>query len=82
VTPQALREKLGLSRSTWARSLGVNERTVTRWEDGDSEPSGLAAEVIRGLTSALDAGVSPELAGRKVSLGIGALLCGGLTRSR
>lgn len=70
----ALRERLGLSRAEWARALGVNERTVVRWETDEVDPGGLASEVMHGIENALDEGLDPERVGRQVRLGIGALI--------
>jgi hypothetical protein len=76
--PRVLREQLSLSRVEWARALNTNERTIERWENG-SEPSGLAAEVMRGIQNALDEGADPARVGRLVGMGIGALIYYGLT---
>lgn len=76
--PAALRELLGLSRADWARALSVNAITVKRWEDEDADPGGLASEVMRGITAALEDGAEPSRVGRLVSLGIGSLLCYGI----
>lgn len=73
ITSASLRARIGLSRAEWARALNVNERTVARWEDGQ-EPGGVAAEVMRGISSALDEGADPKRVGRLVSLGVGGLL--------
>ena len=81
-TSAAIRQKLGLSRSDWARALRVNERTVARWEDGNVDPGGLALEVMRGIASALEEGVDAKRASRMVSLGIGSLLFSGLMSQR
>jgi len=70
----ALRERLGLSRAEWARALGVGERTVVRWETEDTDPGGLACEVMHGIENALEEGVDAERVGRLVRLGIGALI--------
>lgn len=34
-----MREKLALTQDQWAARLGVSPRTVSRWENGDTEPS-------------------------------------------
>jgi DNA-binding transcriptional regulator YiaG len=50
VTPREireLREKFNLTRQKFAIAIGVGERTVARWEGGDSVPSPLAMEKIR-----------------------------------
>jgi DNA-binding XRE family transcriptional regulator len=74
-----LRERLGLTRAEWARALNVNERTVVRWEEDETDPGGLASEVMRGIQIAIDQGVDAKEAGRLISLGIGSLLFYGLT---
>jgi transcriptional regulator with XRE-family HTH domain len=75
VKPAALRKILCLSRAQLARALGVNERTVTRWEEGSAEPLGLAAEVIAGITDAINAGVDPHRVGISLTNGIRRLVC-------
>jgi DNA-binding XRE family transcriptional regulator len=45
-----LRADVGVSRRALADLLGVSERTVARWEDGDGSPTGLpliVLEVVR-----------------------------------
>ncbi len=44
-----LRKKLGLTQKELAARLGVHVITVTRWETGAFEPSGLAATVLEQL---------------------------------
>ena len=78
MTLPALRKKLKMSRSDFARALNVHERTVERWETG-SAPTGLAAEVIKGLGHALATCDNHGRISRRLSLGVGALLCYGLT---
>lgn len=78
--PEVLRTKLGLSRGQFARALGVNERTVTRWEDGAVEPLGLAAEVIAGITDAINDGADPLRVGVALTNGIRRLVCRELTQ--
>ncbi len=71
---QQLREALGLSRIEWAHALNVNERTVSRWEDGGVDPGGTSAAVMKGIASALEEGVDPQRASRLIGLGISALV--------
>jgi putative transcriptional regulator len=40
------RERLHMSRSAFARRLGVNPRTLERWEQGRSKPNDQAAALI------------------------------------
>ena len=50
-----LRRHLRLSRSEFARFLGVSEATIVRWavKDSISEPKGLQAVLIRAIRDAL-----------------------------
>ena len=43
----ALREKLHMSRSVFARILRANERTLENWEQGRAKPNAQAAVLIR-----------------------------------
>lgn len=74
-----IRAALGLSRSEWAHALNVAERTVMRWEDEGAEPTGLAAEVMRGIGSALEEGCDAARVGRLIGMGIGSFIYYGLT---
>ncbi|HZJ65930.1 MAG TPA: antitoxin Xre-like helix-turn-helix domain-containing protein [Kofleriaceae bacterium] len=70
-----IRERLGLTTSEWASALGVNERTVRRWESDDDDPSGAADEILRGIEIALGEGADPATIGRKLAIhGAGDLL--------
>jgi hypothetical protein len=90
-----IRRGLGLDFSEFAKALNVSLATVHRWEDVDgtgrcrhAEPSGLAAEVLRGLEATIEethrtmpkeeAVHELRRLGRVVALGIGALICYGL----
>lgn len=75
-----LRKRLGLEQSDWARALNVSLMTVKRWEEQSIKPSGLAADVIRGIANAIEDGANPKAVGRTVRMGIGALICYGLLR--
>ena len=50
-----MRDRLGLSRAEFARLLGVDARTVYRWEAGESSPTGPAEAVLLGIDQALKA---------------------------
>jgi len=50
-----MRDRLGLSRAEFARLLGVDTRTVYRWEAGESTPTGPAEAVLLGIDQALKA---------------------------
>ena len=78
--PEALRKSLGLTRGQLARALGVNERTVSRWEDGTADPLGLAAEVIAGITDAVNNGADPQRVGVALTNGIRRIVCRELTK--
>lgn len=43
---KGLREALGLPQEEFARLIGVSARTVSRWENGESEPTALALKGI------------------------------------
>lgn len=43
---KVLREGLGLTQEELARLIGVSARTVSRWENGESEPTALALKEI------------------------------------
>lgn len=51
---RALRKLLGVSRSEFARFLGVSEATIVRWESDDAvtEPKGLQAVLLRAIDDA------------------------------
>jgi DNA-binding XRE family transcriptional regulator len=52
-TARAARIQAGLTPTKLASSIGVSERTVTRWEAGQGEPdysTGLQMEALLGLT--------------------------------
>ncbi len=64
---------LGFDVAAWARIFGVPPITITRWEDG-TKPSGVAAEVFRGIEAALDAGVAAAAIRNRLNLGLAQLL--------
>jgi len=78
-TARSLREHLGIEVRDWARILGINVRTVERWDSGEREPAGLAAEVFRGIGKAVDGGAPPSEIRQRLMLGLGAFLFHGLT---
>ena len=59
-----LRRELGLSRSDYARFLGVSDATIVRWEAKDpcSEPKGLQAVLLHAIADALDTHPPREIA--------------------
>lgn len=48
-----MRKRLQLSRSEFAKLLGVDTRTIYRWENGESVPSGSAEAALLGINQAL-----------------------------
>ncbi len=44
---RGIRTELGLSQEALAQALGVSPRSVARWEEGDVNPSPLAASRLR-----------------------------------
>ncbi len=60
----ALRKTLGVSRSEFARFLGVSEATIVRWESKNSvtEPKGLQALLLRVIADAAAARPANEIA--------------------
>lgn len=48
-----LREKLGLSEADFASLIGVDTRSVRRWEAGEASPSGSSEGVLLGLEDAI-----------------------------
>ncbi len=60
----ALRKRLGVSRSEFARFLGVSEATIVRWESKKAvtEPKGLQALLLRVIADATTARPANEIA--------------------
>ena len=51
-----LREALGLTRAEFAARLGTTERTIYRWEAGETEPQGhLMRRAIQRLAAEMEA---------------------------
>lgn len=73
---RALRDRLGMEPAAFARLLGVDARTVRRWEAGDARPTGPAEAVLAAIEESLDK--DPSTAGRLVKLLVGAAAVGGL----
>lgn len=51
---RVVRDKYGVSQRCWSRLLGVNLRTVVRWECGTPSPNGRALETLAALDCAVD----------------------------
>jgi len=49
VDVRALRKKLGISRDTLAREIGMSYKSVYLWEKGKTKPSALALEKLKEL---------------------------------
>jgi hypothetical protein len=60
----------------FARLVGVDARTVLRWESGHVHPTGAAEAVLNGLREKLNK--DPEVADQVVGLLLGAAAVGGL----
>jgi DNA-binding XRE family transcriptional regulator len=74
-----LRTKLGLTQAQFAVALGVQERTIYRWEDGSSEPTGTAADAIGAIVDAIEEGGDPRAIGRIIIVGVRRLLYQAIT---
>jgi transcriptional regulator with XRE-family HTH domain len=69
---KALRERFGVDRAAFARMLGVDTRTVFRWESGESEASGSALAILVAFREALktdDANAIVEFVKDAVAIG-------------
>ncbi len=60
----ALRGALGLDRSAFARIVGVDTRSVYRWEMGEVQASGAALAVLRGFAEVMKGSGGPALRAR------------------
>lgn len=52
-TIQGLRRQLGLGQPGFARLVGVDARTVARWEAGTARPTGASEAVLSAMTEKL-----------------------------
>lgn len=73
---QAFRIRLRMDIPAFARLLGVDTRTVYRWEAGESRPTGPAEAVLNALRARLDD--HPDQAEQVVKFLLGAVAVGGL----
>lgn len=55
INVQGLRQGMGLSIEQLAEKLGVHGRTVSRWENGHTDPSPLALQQLRKMQQPDDA---------------------------
>ena len=69
-----LRLKLGMDVPEFARLMGVDARTVVRWESGKASPKGAAEAVMTGLREALDRDTADQV----VKFVLGAAAVGGV----
>jgi len=72
----ALRLRLGVERPAFAKIVGVDTRSVTRWEAGQVEPSGPSLAVMNAIREKLDR--DPAHAEEVTRLIVGAADLGGL----
>ncbi len=73
---QALRVRLGLDPAGFAKLVGVDARTVSRWELGIARPTGAAEAVLSALREKLDK--DPAKAEKVIAFIVGAAAVGGL----
>lgn len=79
--PRDIRDALSMTKPQFARALGVEVRTVYRWEADEASPSGATAEALAGLAMALeDNGADPRRIRSRISLGLAHMVYRGLTR--
>ena len=60
---KGFRVQLGLSQSEFGKLLGVETRSVSRWENGTSRPTGSAEAILSGLKEKFekDPGSFPQI---------------------
>lgn len=73
---QSLRQRLGLDPPGFARLLGVDARTVTRWESGAARPTGASEAVLAAVQQKLNK--DPADADHVIAFLVGAAAIGGL----
>lgn len=73
---RSLREQLRMDYPAFAKMLGVDVRSVTRWESGSSKPSGAAEALLIGLKEKLNK--DPSQADSVIGFIAGAVAVGGL----
>lgn len=75
-TVRNMRDRLKLSQADFAKLLGVDVRSVSRWETGNSVPTGAAEEILTGLKEKLDS--DPDSAQQIIGTIVAAVAIGGL----
>jgi DNA-binding transcriptional regulator YiaG len=73
---QALRHRMGLDPAGFAKVVGVDARTVARWELGAAHPTGAAEAVLFALREKLNK--DPAHAEKVIAFIVGAAAVGGL----
>jgi putative transcriptional regulator len=71
-----LREKLGMSQVEFARSVGADARSVSRWESGTAKPSGSSLEVMNAIDATFKR--NQDRASDVAGIVFGAMAVGGL----
>jgi transcriptional regulator with XRE-family HTH domain len=71
-----LRQQLGMDAAAFAKLMGVDARTVRRWESGEARPTGSAEAVMSGIDESL--AKDPSFASVLVGILVGAAAVGGL----
>lgn len=81
-----IKQTFSLDSRALAKALNVSPATVTRWETGESEPTGLQAEVLRALHNVAlkvrDDETQKQIIAGLIVLGIGALIFYLLTQNQ
>jgi len=72
----ALRQRLGIDVAAFAKLMGVDARTVRRWEAGKARPTGSADAVMTGIDESLNK--DPDFAQTLAGILVGAAAVGGL----
>lgn len=57
-----LRERLGLTQGAFADLVGTDQSSVSRWERGETLPSGPAVKMLAHLEGTARDGAAPEAA--------------------
>lgn len=73
---EGLRSRLGMDRTDFGKLLGVDGRTVWRWENGKGKPTGSAVAVLNGIQQGLER--NPNRAGEIITALLGGVAVGGL----
>jgi transcriptional regulator with XRE-family HTH domain len=74
---RALRSALQLDQADFAKAVGVDPRTVLRWENGEGRPTGPAEAALNGIRGKLKK--DPDSLPSIVGIMAGAVAFGGLS---